>query len=117
MYFRQDSIGEAITKVVDTGESHSFSIITLGKFNYYQWYRNGVKIEDKTSPQLTFDSISFNDLGHYYCEVSNDLLPNLILTSRQNHLVAITKLNIVIHDINSIPIPAKIYFYRILMVN
>jgi len=112
VYYRQDSIGVSIIKVVDTGDSHSFSIITLGEFNYYQWYRNGVKLEDKTSPQLTFDSISFNDLGHYYCEVSNDLLPNLILTSKQNHLVAITKLNIIIHNVNSVPIPAKIYFYE-----
>lgn len=83
IYSPQDSIGENATFTKTKEESFSYTILTGGTSNSYKWYRNGLLLESQISPTLEIISLTSSDAGTYYCEVTNDLVPDLTLTSKK----------------------------------
>ena len=83
IYSPQDSIGENAAFTKNIGESFSYTLTTGGTQNNYQWYRNGVLLDSQISVILDFSSLTSGDAGTYYCEVTNDVVPGLTLTSKK----------------------------------
>ncbi|MCP9612473.1 DUF5074 domain-containing protein [Coprobacter tertius] len=66
------SITEQPTAVnVSEGETITLSVTANGELVTYQWYKDEVALESKTSDKLIIESASLNDAGNYYCTVSN----------------------------------------------
>ncbi|WP_052323402.1 leucine-rich repeat domain-containing protein [Flexithrix dorotheae] len=94
-YAPQEKIGEAQTYIVETGENFT---VDLGideqiNTNTYKWFKNGELYSTiNGSNKLTFTPFTSTDTGTYICEVSNPLLPELILLS---HPITIQESNVV----------------------
>ena len=72
-----------LTPPVDTllslGDSFDFEVNTDGTSNMYQWYRNNTAIPGAENSTYAIASINRDNQGEFYCEVTNDLVPNLTL--------------------------------------
>jgi Leucine-rich repeat (LRR) protein len=82
IYAPQDSVGE--TRTVSVSESDSLSLIIEvdGKYNQYQWFRNGNMLSGSVDSELEFPCIQPGDSGTYDCQISNSVVTDLILISR-----------------------------------
>ncbi len=85
-YAPQDSIGTNESLIFNAGENYSYDLIVGGNYNIYQWYKDGIQLPYQTSSTLNLSNLSILDDGVYTCVVRNNLLPELILFSRQIHL-------------------------------
>lgn len=56
---------------VAEGESASFSVEASGENLSYQWYKDGVSIEDATAATYQIASVSASEVGSYYVVVKN----------------------------------------------
>ncbi|AOW19530.1 leucine-rich repeat domain-containing protein [Urechidicola croceus] len=52
---------------------------TIGTNNLYQWYKNGIAIEDATFETLSLLNFDFTFSGEYYCEITNSVVTGLTL--------------------------------------
>ena len=75
-YAPQDSL---ITWVQRTDAEVIFGVADSADGNVYQWYRDGNALDGANSVSLHVDPNE--PVAEYYCEVTNDMLPNLTLTS------------------------------------
>ena len=82
IYSPQDSIDENQSITKERDESFSYDLITGGAQNNYQWYKNGVLLNSQTTATINIDNLTRKNSGEYYCQVSNTIVPDLILTSR-----------------------------------
>lgn len=57
--------------------------------NIYTWFKDGKTISSFTKDSLVFSPISFGDSGIYTFTISNSLLPNLILKTRNSKLLIV----------------------------
>ncbi len=76
-YAPHDSL---ITRVTGNGIEVMFSVADSAAGNTCQWYRNGNALNGANS---AFVRINIHDepVAEYYCEITNDMLPSLTLTS------------------------------------
>ena len=84
IYTPQDSIGINTIKNSQLGGT-----ITLGISNYYpgpsdkyQWYKNNSAIQNATEKTLELSDLQPDDIGKYYCKITNPVATNLTLNSR-----------------------------------
>ncbi|GEM_PF-5263217 len=77
-YSPQDSVD---TFVEDKNGQLRVFVNVGGRQTKYQWYKNNTLIAGATQSSYTLSNLS--DTGPYRCVATNDLLPNLILLSRQ----------------------------------
>jgi hypothetical protein len=86
IYTPQDSIGvkQSVTKSVT--ENYSYTLVTGGTQNEYQWYKDGQILASQTSATLTLNNLALGDAGIYNCSVTNTLAPDLTLVSRDLNL-------------------------------
>ncbi|MCY3595073.1 MAG: T9SS type A sorting domain-containing protein [Bacteroidetes bacterium] len=75
-YAPQDSL---ITWVQRTDAEVIFSVADSADGNVYQWYRDGNALDGANSVSIRVDANE--PVAEYYCEVTNDMLPNLTLIS------------------------------------
>lgn len=75
-YAPQDSL---ITWVQRTDAEVIFSVADSADGNVYQWYRDGNALDGANSVSIRVDTNE--PVAEYYCEVTNDMLPNLTLIS------------------------------------
>jgi len=74
----ESGVGVDITlNVNDTNLSRSEN--ETSENNNYQWYKDGVVITGANSADYTIFNVQISDSGAYTCEITNDLLPNLII--------------------------------------
>lgn len=59
------SVGDTVTFQVE-------NVVGIGGLSY-QWYKDGILLDDKTSETLTIDQVLMSDAGIYSCEVVSDL--------------------------------------------
>jgi hypothetical protein len=85
-YAPQDSINIAIDTLLIEGETLSYTLETGGNNNSYQWYKDGVALTGSNQATLEIASVQPEDAGNYYCEVTNSVVTDLILTSRIIHV-------------------------------
>lgn len=83
IYAPQDSIGVSETITKNEGETFSYTLITGGTQNDYQWFKDGEILPLLTSATIDINNLTAADAGNYYCEVTNALVPGLTLTSRE----------------------------------
>ena len=76
VYAPQDSIP---TQVHRAGSEVVFSVTDSMDGNEYRWFRNGEVISGADSTSIRVDANE--SIARYYCEVTNDALPNLTLVS------------------------------------
>ncbi len=94
-YAPQDSL---VTRVERTSAEVIFSVADSANGNVYQWYRDGNALDGANSAFVRVDANE--PVAEYYCEVTNDMLPNLTLVSKVKSTDAIpTHIN---------PLPEKI---------
>ncbi|MBN1926800.1 MAG: gliding motility-associated C-terminal domain-containing protein [Prolixibacteraceae bacterium] len=83
IYHPQDSIGEEEEYWVQEGTWFSIAVPCGGKYNRYNWYKDG---SSYSGPLLTdtlyFSPIRQGDEGEYYVKITNDSVPNLEIVSR-----------------------------------
>jgi hypothetical protein len=82
-YTPQDSIGEIQTITKKPGSTFSFTAPTGGQQNNYQWYKDDVLMETQTGADFLIDNLAYEDSGKYYCVVTNNIVTDLTLTSRE----------------------------------
>ncbi len=82
-YSPQDSIGENSEFTKNVGESFNYTITTGGTQNNYQWYRNGILLDSQISATLEISGLTSSDAGIYYCEITNDLVTDLTITTKK----------------------------------
>ncbi len=73
-YNPQDSILNPIDTTIYIGQNISFSSLTGGTHNKYQWKKNNAI--------LALNNVSLNDSGVYTCNLTNVSVPNIILTRK-----------------------------------
>ena len=82
-YVPQDSIGEElVTLKLDVGQSFELSVETESPNNEFQWIRDGSDISGATDSLYSVDSIYRDNMGVFYCEITNPNVPGLTLTNR-----------------------------------
>lgn len=115
-YSPQDSIGNpgGLTKKI--GES--FELRAGDEYyngNIYQWFKDGLLMNNQTAQKFEISSLSLSDAGFYYCEIINPQFSELKLTSRKFKLKVIdpTSINdeIDIENVKLYPNPAEDFIY------
>ncbi len=82
-YSPQDSIGTVEYITLNEGESTSYEIYVGGANNQYQWYKDEVALPSQTFASLNLTNLTETDAGVYTCEVTNSVVTNLTLYSRE----------------------------------
>jgi len=81
-YAPQDSVGEVQNNTVPSGSNLTVSVSVDGENNKYQWKKDGSIIPGATNPSYKINSVGFNDVGIYTCEITNTVATELTLYSR-----------------------------------
>ncbi|MDJ1505860.1 T9SS type A sorting domain-containing protein [Xanthocytophaga agilis] len=83
-YAPQADIGNEGIVVTTAGCSIQLSANYAGNSanNQYIWFKDSVAIDTLTTPYLALNPISSDDAGTYTCQVSNTVVPGLILNRR-----------------------------------
>lgn len=79
-YIPQDSIGDPlVTLKLDVGQPFELSVSTVRQDNNYQWVRDGSPIAGATDSIYSESSIGRDNMGVFYCEITNPNVPGLTL--------------------------------------
>lgn len=82
-YSPQNKIGQSLVVQLDTGVNYTLNIDCGGTNNLYQWYFMGNRIgQESNLSSYKISNITFDDMGAYYCVISNSTVPGLILKSQ-----------------------------------
>nr|WP_321358792.1 T9SS type A sorting domain-containing protein [uncultured Draconibacterium sp.] len=87
IYSPQKSMADSLLSL-NAGENLIIDPGIGGSQNIYQWYKDGVEI-DNTSDILELYNVPASAAGKYTCKVTNALVPRLVITSR-NFAVTVT---------------------------
>lgn len=82
-YSPQDSVGVAGKQSLAIGGSLTLSSLIGGKYNQYQWTKNGVDILGATNANFTLSATSVGDQGWYSCKVTNTVIHSLTIHRRR----------------------------------
>lgn len=89
VYSQQDSVGNQKDTTVFAGAALSFTVITGGANNQYQWYKDGTLLSGATNPSYPIASAQAADDGQYICRITNTVATALTLYSRPFNLTVI----------------------------
>ena len=81
-YSPQDSVGTEIITTKKEGEDYSYSLSVGGAYNQYQWYKDGLVLPNQISAVLNLTNLTLSDAGVYHCEITNTVVTELTLNSR-----------------------------------
>jgi len=81
-YAPQDYIGTDTTLAVDWGADLYYTIEVSGEYNIYKWYKDGTLLPDQNTNTLFISSVGYDDMGTYVLKVTNSIVPDLELISR-----------------------------------
>jgi Leucine-rich repeat (LRR) protein len=82
VYSPQDSVDVKESVLKQLGTDQTFSAVTSGSSNSYQWKKNGTAIAGATTTSLTINNIGFKDDAVYFYEATSSIVTGLTLTSR-----------------------------------
>ena len=81
-YNPQNRIGIPDTINIQTGDTYNLNVTCGGTQNSYQWFKDNVAIGAPSSnSDLIIENADFTDAGTYYCQVTNSLVPDLVIQS------------------------------------
>lgn len=81
VYSPQDSVGLKETFSYPVHSDFTLSETVSGTANKYQWYFEGTAMANDTTASVTVTDMTSSKMGKYYVEVTNPLVPDLILYS------------------------------------
>jgi hypothetical protein len=87
-YVNQDSVADPLYIEIPVNTNFQLDIPVNGTSNEYQWKLNGVEIPGATSDTYDITSINRATMGDYVLEITNLLVPGLILTSSNQRVLA-----------------------------
>lgn len=87
-YLVQSDIGTPVDTQIPVGTSHTFSLPAQGNSSVYQWKRNGEIVPGATSATYELPAITRETMGQYTADVTNPLLPGLIIKSTTQKVLA-----------------------------
>lgn len=102
-YSNQADIGSSSTINLTVGESYNFELNVGGTQNHYQWKLNESALSGDTLNTYSIEAIGRASMGRYLCEISNSLVPGLILKTAVDTLYAITNLSGIVFSESSVP--------------
>lgn len=73
---------------LDVGQNFDVILPDDSPNNRYEWFLEGVPVAQTTSPVLNVLDLNFDNMGRYYAQVSNTVVPGLILQSDSVILLA-----------------------------
>lgn len=107
-YSNQQRFGQVYYDTLHIGTVVDLSQLVGGRFNQYQWYYTDHNTTDQLisgldSATFVIDSLNFNNMGRYELKVINDSVPNLILSSEYQTILASADLNFTALDLEGDP--------------
>lgn len=84
LYYKPQNIigGEDTTIAKIVGEKLEITLEIGGSQNQYTWYKDDALLDNPNS-SLVVENVVETDAGTYYCEVTNNLVPDLTIRSRK----------------------------------
>lgn len=113
VYAPQDSTGVGLFDTAPVGSDYPLSISSTGSVNTYQWFKESTTLEGQTSMDYTIEDLSFDNMGRYFVEVKNSLLPNLTLVSRSQTVLASANISGKVLDVISEVGAGKVYLFKV----
>lgn len=104
IYAPQDSIGTRTDTLCKSGASFTYTVSADGFNNTYEFYKNGILVEQNKDGVLRFIDLKPTDSGQYNCIVTNPSVPLLKIYARPLNL-SVSNESFV--RISVYPIPAK----------
>ncbi len=92
VYDQQENIDESYFEEINEGSNVTLEVSDVTSGNSYEWFLNDNSIFGATGSSYTISNFSAQDVGIYYCEITNSAAPDLIL--RRNSITL---------DINLLP--------------
>ena len=80
-YVNQALLGTPLDLLLPVGSAQQFTVNAGGVSSEYVWKKNAIVVEGATSPTYTIPAINRSNMGEYVAEVTNPLLPGLMLKS------------------------------------
>lgn len=89
LYEPQATVGpaSAIT-LAPANEAYELVITSPGNHNTYQWKRASIDVNDAVDSLFTIPSLTRTTMGTYVCEIRNSLVPNLVLLTNPQTVLA-----------------------------
>jgi Leucine-rich repeat (LRR) protein len=98
-YAPQNPFGTARTDTLVAGAAFIMNSGSTAQGNQYYWYFNNILIAADTTSVLEIPATDYDDAGLYYVTITNQELPDLVLTSEETGLVIIESVDL------RIPVP------------
>ena len=98
-YAPQNPFGTARTDTLVAGAAFIFNSGSNAQGNQYAWYFNNTLLAAETASVLEIPATDYDDAGLYYVTITNQALPDLVLTSEETGLVIIESVDL------RIPVP------------
>jgi Leucine-rich repeat (LRR) protein len=98
-YAPQNPFGTARTDTLVAGAAFIFNSGSNAQGNQYSWYFNNMLLAADTTSVLEIPATDYDDAGLYYVTITNQALPDLVLTSEETGLVIIESVDL------RIPVP------------
>ncbi|MFD1064041.1 T9SS type A sorting domain-containing protein [Winogradskyella litorisediminis] len=106
-YWPQQTISQDNNLTLDYGENPIIQSNASGANNVYQWYFNGELIPGESNADLIVTNFQQINVGHYYCEITNTAVNELVLrtgTTTINSTNAPLPVNDLIENAIEVPI-------------
>jgi len=111
-YSPQVNLGEADSLTFRKGSEYTLSYNIGGNSNSYQWFVDRyntfpvdfVEIADNNQNSIIITDLDFNNMGTYYLEVTNEMLPGLTISSEPVQVWATADLTIDVTDDKNQPL-------------
>lgn len=92
-YSPQNVIGVVSRDSIQAGTPVEFSVNATGQNNLYQWKRNNNNVNGATANTYAITGIGRQTMGDYICEITNSLVPNLVLRTAVKTVLATADLS------------------------
>ncbi|WP_258100002.1 LamG-like jellyroll fold domain-containing protein [Marinoscillum pacificum] len=96
-YSDQQAFGEVVSEVIPKGSEYTISMPVGGTSNAYEWMLmspvDTAVVEGEVSSELQIPSIDYESMGTYTLQVTNDLVPGLVLKGEPQQILASANLN------------------------
>lgn len=89
----QALIGDPANLQIDVGTNYLLSTDGGGTTDMYQWRLNGVPITGANSKQYEIVAINRAQMGDYECEITNALVPGIMLKTAPQNILAVANLS------------------------
>ena len=87
IYVPQDSIGSNLVHNKTTGERLALAVHDKNSGNRFSWMKdNELILPHSDSSLLIIDSLTLADAGKYHCKITNELLPELQIYAKAQHV-------------------------------